>query len=1191
MKKITNEFLEGYLNCRFKGHLKLVGESGVKSDYEETTQAAGKASREAALAKLIARFGEGDACRGVPVTAATLKQESPLLVDATLDDDSISLRLDALKRADGTSNLGDYHYLPVLHIHGDDVGRPRKLMLAVFGLAIARVQGIRPAMGLIALGPEGRLVKVRLDARLYRQAEQVLDEAKRLQAGGEPPRLTLNKHCQVCEFRQRCRSQAEKADEISLLGSVGEKELRGLHRKGIFTLTQLSCTFRPRKRGKRVKRTSYNYYAALQALAIREKKVHVYGTPDLPRKPVQVFFDAEGVEGGRFVYLLGVLVVEGDSRKMHSFWANGPDQEVQAFDAFLDVLEGYEDFCLFHYGSYERKLLKRMRKVVKRSKLVDSLLANAVNVLSVIHACVYFPTFSNGLKDVGRYLGCTWTDENASGLQSLVWRARWDESRDSVWKEKLLTYNAEDCAALEQVTEFVIALADAERMRGAEATSASSSPAVVWADDVAPSGRRQWGRPKFALQDFDHVNRCAYFDYQRDKVFVRTSKAVRGTCLSQRKQKKRAKLPVNREVEITSDSCPFCKENRIIRLGKKRRVKLVYDLKFTPGGIRRQVIRCTALRHQCEDCRMVFLPERYKRLDKHLHGLKSWAVYQHIVHRVSLRQLKTMFEDCFGLTVGVWELMDIKALMADRYRTTCNQILARIVRGGLLHIDETHANPRKGKGYAWVLASLEDVLYMYRPNREATFLHELLKEFKGVMVSDFYSGYDSLRCEQQKCLIHMIRDINNDLKSNPYDEELKALAGEFGKLLRTIVGTIDKYGLKRHHLHKHKAEVDRFFRALEPRVYGSELAEGYQRRLLKNEARLFTFLEHDGVPWNNNPGEHAVKAFAWSRESSDSLMNKEGLSDFLVLLSVRQTCKYRGVSFLKFLLSGEEDVEAYCRRGRRKKRPVGLEIYPPGFSRNGRRGKSDLRAKSRASASGVEVGGRTIAIGDIHGCSGALSALLGTVAPGADDTVITLGNYIDLGPDSNGVIGLLLGLGDRCKLVPLRGDHEELFLAALEGHDTLGRWHRAGSEQTLRSYGVESPGDIPLLHRTFLSSCEGRHETDTHFFVHANYRADQPLKYQPAVVLRRKSLDDEMPGPHFTGKVAVVGHTPQKNGKILEMGYLVGIDTYCHGGGWLTALDVGSGRWWQANQQGEVREGRLASATSDLVATREQPST
>src|SRR5206468_3891649 len=106
--------------------------------------------------------------------------------------------------------------------------------------------------------------KVRLDAKLYRQAEQMLDEVKRLQAGGEPPKLVLNKHCQVCEFRQRCRKQAEEADDISLLSGVGEKELKRYNRKGIFTLTQLSCTFRPRKRNKRVKRTGHPRYAALQ---------------------------------------------------------------------------------------------------------------------------------------------------------------------------------------------------------------------------------------------------------------------------------------------------------------------------------------------------------------------------------------------------------------------------------------------------------------------------------------------------------------------------------------------------------------------------------------------------------------------------------------------------------------------------------------------------------------------------------------------------------------------------------------------------------------------------------------------------------------------------------------------------------------------------------------------------------------
>jgi hypothetical protein len=571
--------------------------------------------------------------------------------------------------------------------------------------------------------------------------------------------------------------------------------------------------------------------------------------------------------------------------------------------------------------------------VVERTELVERLLARAVNVLSAIHASVYFPTFSNGLKDVGRYLGCSWTEGNASGLQSLVWRARWEQKREQCWKDKLVTYNAEDCAALKKVTEVIQLVGKSAQRRGEGPTDTPQGLAIVWAEDIIPSSRHQWCRPKFALQDFDHVNRCSYFDYQRHKVFVRTNKAIGRAWRRQCKRKKRPKLPVNRKVEITCDACPFCKGERISRVGKEKRVKMAYDLRFTAGGIRRQVIRCTAVRHQCEDCGMRFLPERYRRRDKHLHGLKSWAVYLHVAHRLSLRQLEAMFEDCFGLAVSIWELMEIKAVMANRYRLTCSQILARVVGGEILHADETHANLNKGKAYAWILTNMEEVVYLYRPTRETAFFHELLKGFKGVLVSDFYSGYDSLPCEQQKCLIHLIRDINNDLKGDPTDEEFKTLAAEFGRLLRSIVGTIDKYGLKKRHLHKHEAEVDSFFRALVPRIYRSRLAESYQNRLLKNKGKLFTFLAHNGIPWNNNPGEHAIKAFAKYRDLADSLMSKEGLSDFLVLLSIHQTCKYRGVSFLKFLLSGEDDLEVYCQRERRKKRKPDLEVYPEGFPR------------------------------------------------------------------------------------------------------------------------------------------------------------------------------------------------------------------------------------------------------------------
>ena len=152
--KVTRDILEGYLNCKTKGHLKLVGETGTKSDYEAMTEAARRASRELSLAGIVARYGESSACRGTAVTAAMLKQGAPLLVDAVVEDDGMAIHFDGLKRADGSSGLGGHHYLPVLHNYGDKAGRQQKLLLALHGLVLARVQGLRPAVGLIARGPK-----------------------------------------------------------------------------------------------------------------------------------------------------------------------------------------------------------------------------------------------------------------------------------------------------------------------------------------------------------------------------------------------------------------------------------------------------------------------------------------------------------------------------------------------------------------------------------------------------------------------------------------------------------------------------------------------------------------------------------------------------------------------------------------------------------------------------------------------------------------------------------------------------------------------------------------------------------------------------------------------------------------------------------------------------------------------------
>jgi serine/threonine protein phosphatase 1 len=225
------------------------------------------------------------------------------------------------------------------------------------------------------------------------------------------------------------------------------------------------------------------------------------------------------------------------------------------------------------------------------------------------------------------------------------------------------------------------------------------------------------------------------------------------------------------------------------------------------------------------------------------------------------------------------------------------------------------------------------------------------------------------------------------------------------------------------------------------------------------------------------------------------------------------------------------------------------------------------------------VADRIIAIGDIHGCAKALAAVVEAIDPGPDDTLVFLGDYIDRGPDSRGVLEQLMALRDRCLVVPLMGNHEEMMLAALEGQSELRYWLTFGGMEALASYGYGggrgiTPGGlrgiIPADHLQFVRGCGDYFETVGHIFVHAYYEPDRPLYEQPWGGLRWASLPPR-PEPHRSGKVVLVGHTAQKSGEVLDLGFLKCLDTFCHGGGWLTALDVETGRAWQTDSKGRLR--------------------
>jgi serine/threonine protein phosphatase 1 len=221
---------------------------------------------------------------------------------------------------------------------------------------------------------------------------------------------------------------------------------------------------------------------------------------------------------------------------------------------------------------------------------------------------------------------------------------------------------------------------------------------------------------------------------------------------------------------------------------------------------------------------------------------------------------------------------------------------------------------------------------------------------------------------------------------------------------------------------------------------------------------------------------------------------------------------------------------------------------------------------------------RVIAIGDIHGCAVALRALVETIRLQPDDTLITLGDCVDRGPESRQVIDELLRLRKWCRLVPLLGNHEELMLNFLDGRPQPDDWLVVGGAETVESYRGADGKLAPTSreHIDFIRGWGDYFETASHFFVHASYEPERPLAEQHWQTMRWQSLKYGIPDGHVSGKTAIVGHTPQKSGEVLNVGHLICIDTYCWGGGWLTALDIANGQIWQVGRDGRPRQNMQA---------------
>ena len=900
---IDNDIIENFLNCKYKAYLKHNKQFGSKTEFELLKQDLLKLNKTKFHNNLRVKFSNHQILDNFKFGRKTHVKNNIYAIEPTLQTKGLNISFDAFEIRPPNYSSKRASYIPISISPNEKIAKIEKLSLGLKCLILSQQKGITPEFGKIIYGNELKATKFKLD--LYStEAKRLLAELIKIISNRDIPPFYQNNHCKVCEFREICRTKLIEKDDLSLLGRFSQKGIIKKNNRGFFTIHQFSYTFRPKKRKKESDKPKRFEYA-LKALALREKQSYIQEIPKLPECKTEIYLDFEGLPDENFNYLIGIVIREGETEKRLSFWADSKEEEEKIFRQLFEFLSKFNDFSIYHYGSYEIKSLKKFNKKLdnKYEDEINFIIKKSFNILSLFTSNIYPPTYTNELKDIANFLGFKWSDKKASGIQSIVWRKKWELSKDIVYKNRLIQYNIEDCLALNLTKDWLVSIGNKLEQEPNED--------FAKVEDLKVKGNYTHNFCAFISTnaDFEAINKCAYFDYQREKIYLKTNKNIKRALKKKAKELKLANK-VNKIVQIpVPKRCPRCNYDKLHKHTKHK--KIVIDLKFMNNGVKKGVTQFNGGGFRCCKCRKIFMPEEYKRIYRYGRNLIIWSMNQHISFRVSFPNIDSMLSESFNIKVPKGTMYRFQKKLVNEYKDTFEEIKGNIIKGSLIHTDETSVSVNGISGYVWVFTNMDSVFYLFRPNREAEFLKELLKGFGGVLISDFYSGYDSIPCPQQKCLIHLIRDLNEDLFKNQLDAEFKYIVTNFGKLLRTIVDTINKYGLKKRHLNKHKKDVETFYNKIINKEYDSELAIKYQKRFKKYKDKLFAFLDYDSIPWNNNNAEHAIKAFAAYRRNVDGVFSEDGINDYLILLSIHQTCKYRGIRFLDFLKSREKSINDY----------------------------------------------------------------------------------------------------------------------------------------------------------------------------------------------------------------------------------------------------------------------------------------
>jgi len=337
---ITSSLFEAYLECDTKCWLRAHAEPGKGNEYAEWARLKSEAYREDGRRRWLATFPENGRAIAPLVSVHAKDLTWRVATDMRLQANGLESRLQAVEKMPSEGRAKPAQFIPYRFQFTNKLAKNDKLSLAFDALVLSEAMGSEAGFGKVIHGDRRATLKVKLSS-LVSMARKEIKDLTALLAGNSPPELVLNRHCAECEFQDRCYKKAKETDDLSLLSGMSDKERVKYRNKGLFSVTQLSYAYRPRRRSKRASNKSVKYDHSLKALAIRENKIHVAGTPSLVLPDRYAFFDVEGTPDEQTYYLIGLLVKKPDSPELvrYSLWADDDSEERKIWSEFLQILK------------------------------------------------------------------------------------------------------------------------------------------------------------------------------------------------------------------------------------------------------------------------------------------------------------------------------------------------------------------------------------------------------------------------------------------------------------------------------------------------------------------------------------------------------------------------------------------------------------------------------------------------------------------------------------------------------------------------------------------------------------------------------------------------------------------------------------------------------------------------------------